>query len=104
MRRLAVVLLGLAGLAGISLPALCAPFCAQTGHGDDCIYQSFNACQKAVGKQGTCVTNQAELKKPVGKERFCVVTASANQCFYPDAESCQHAANASGGSCTFRAH
>lgn len=95
-RRLAFSLLVL------SLPAAAAPFCAQTEEGARCIYQSFNACQKAVGKQGRCVTNQAELKKPVGRERYCVVTASANQCFYPDAESCQHAASASGGSCTFR--
>lgn len=90
-------------LLALSLPAAAAPFCAQTEDGPRCIYQNFNACQKAVGKQGRCSTNQAELKKPVGKERYCVVTASANQCFYPDAESCQHAASASGGSCTFRA-
>jgi hypothetical protein len=100
-RRLAFCLLAL------SLPAAAAPFCAQTEEGSRCIYQRFNACQEAVekaaGKQGRCVTNQAELKKPVGKERYCVVTDSANQCFYQDAKSCQHAASASGGSCTFRA-
>ena len=100
-RRLAFCLL-LPSLPVLSLPALAAPFCAQTEEGTRCIYQSFTACQKALGKQGRCVTNQAELKKPIGKERYCVVTASANQCLYPDAESCQHAASASGGSCTFR--
>lgn len=88
----------------VALPAAAAPFCATTPAGPECRYQSFSACLKAVGKSGNCVTNQAELKKPVGKERYCVVTANANQCFYADVDACRHAASASGGSCTIRSY
>lgn len=91
-------------LGGASLPLAAAPFCAVTASGPDCRFHSFTDCRKEVGPAGQCVTNQAELKKPVGRERYCVVTAAANQCFYADVEACQHAARASGGSCTVRSH
>ncbi len=109
MRSRCVASAGRALLGTLTLAALlatplavAAPFCAVTPNGNDCRFLNFAACLKAVGPGGRCVTNQAELRPPLGKGRYCVVTAHANQCLYDDLDACRNAASASGGSCMVR--
>ena len=82
--------------------ALAASFCATSPEGkirvDDCKYDSYDACKRAVGSAGDCVTNQAEKLATSKVAPYCMVTWFT-ECKYYDYEACSQAAKKQIGFC-----
>ena len=83
----------------LSESAIAAPFCAVFSYGKQCFYFSYDACLKAAGSRGACVTNDDEVHAPSSGAPFCVVASYRTQCFYYDAASCRRAAALVDGAC-----
>lgn len=96
MKKVSVLLLC---TVAVSQPAIAAPFCAVFSYGKQCYYYTYDACLRAAGTQGACVTNDEEVRAPSSGAPFCVVASYGTQCYYYDAESCRRAAATVDGVC-----
>ncbi|MBF0295641.1 MAG: hypothetical protein HQL96_10680 [Magnetococcales bacterium] len=60
--------------------------------GKRCQYTDLDSCRRAVGKQGGCVLNEAEIAKPFGNAPYCLVESWRTECVYNDMASCERQA------------
>ena len=97
-------LTGLVLCAFITLPQYtpAASFCATSPEGnirvDDCKYNSYDECKRAVGTRGDCVANHEENPPASTVAPYCVVTWGT-ECKYYDYETCARTAKQQVGFC-----
>lgn len=79
-----------------------ASFCATSPEGkilvDDCSYDSYDECKRAIGSRGDCIANH-EVELPASEVApYCIVTWST-ECKYYDYETCVQTAKSQIGFC-----
>ena len=81
---------------------LAASFCTTSPEGNillnECKYDSYDACKRAIGNSGDCISNQGEKPALAKVAPYCVVVWST-ECKYYDYETCNQAAKTQMGFC-----